>query len=324
MTESGVAGPVEPLAAPGTQSQTRKFLVVKASFFALTTRIDSNVRFWGPKETTQSAVIPVGITDIWFSRREISGGIRTNLVRQAIERGLRIHHLSIKLLIEELIDVWADPRHRSLMKPAEDDDAPGINEVALPMGESSLPMTMDSALALAQAGPATDDDERLTPEEDAEDEATMERRIQLLAAKLTAGSAVARKKVEGLKRLKAAHRAHKKRASKAKQQAQPAVAKQAAAKKVLAAEVVIQKSAVVDGWAAKLEILPVVERRLFEDRYGVGKKSGQSVHPAKVGKAYGMDEPTAQRVIDRAWSRLRDAGLRLSEAQLLSGKPGSA
>jgi hypothetical protein len=93
-------------------------LVVDADYFALTIRIDPNVIFWMPGQSSVDSVIPSGVRYIWISKWT-APEIRIALRAQAKERGIEIWECVIGELIRRLIPFWKEPANRSLIRPVQ-------------------------------------------------------------------------------------------------------------------------------------------------------------------------------------------------------------
>jgi len=104
-----------------------KVLIVGSDYFALTTRIDTQVVFWSVDEAVKNPIatdhffIPEDVTILWVDPG-IEGEVRRNLLDQAIVRGLAIwrEDMASYELRQKLLPIWADDSNRSMVWPAVD------------------------------------------------------------------------------------------------------------------------------------------------------------------------------------------------------------
>src|SRR5690606_14128366 len=101
---------------PGVVKAKRTALVVEADYFAMTSRVDSNVIFWEPGFDVEGVPkIPKCVTHLWM-HRSINAKARKELETQAQQRGIQIWKCQIFELRHRLLDFWT-PENRSLINP---------------------------------------------------------------------------------------------------------------------------------------------------------------------------------------------------------------
>lgn len=265
-----------PVTVANGSLKASKVLVVEADYFALTSRIDPNVIFWGANDLRSHQEIPEKITHLWLAPT-VTEGDRRNLTEQAKARGIHVWACLVGELRRRLLPFWAEDRNRSIADPVD----PFGGHVRIPGVEAELDRLRARLPALHEA---------------------RDRAI--------ANQAIAKK--VGIESRKKADPNNPRKRGRPSGKVVPI--RETPTPTALEASVVtapVHKTPPSPEVAAALSELPNLERKVFEMTYGTN--NGDMPRPTKeVAGEFGIPEANVERILNRVLEKLLPHGFQSS------------